>query len=67
MEITIAIVVFMVVSGFGAYLYLMIRHPEWVGITGDSARKTMDEHQEGVPVDDSDPFSSVEQKQDKKD
>lgn len=52
----ILLVVFLVFAGFGGYIYLMIRHPEWVGITGDSARKTIAEHQEGSEVDDSDFF-----------
>jgi hypothetical protein len=56
--LAVVIVIFLVMAGFGGYLFLMIYYPEWVGITGDSARKTMDEHREGTSVDDSDPFSS---------
>ena len=48
----------LVVLGFAAYIYLMLFHPEWVGITGKAAHKTISEHQEGSTVDDSDPFSS---------
>ena len=61
MEITVVIVVLLVALGFGSYLFLMIFYPEWVGITGDAARKTMKEHQEGSNVDDTDPFSSLPQ------
>lgn len=50
--------IFLVAFGFGTYIFLMIFYPEWVGITGREARKTMDEHREGSKVDDSDPFSS---------
>lgn len=62
MEIAIFIVGFLVITGFSGYFYLMIRHPEWVGITGESAQKTLKEHQEGSEVDDSDPFSSLPKK-----
>lgn len=65
MEIAVFIVGFLVVAGFGGYFYLMIRHPEWVGITGKSAKKTIAEHEEGSKVDDSDPFSSLPQNKDK--
>lgn len=58
----VVIVIFLVMAGFGTYLFLMIYYPEWVGITGDSARKTMDEHKEGSQVDDKDPFSTLEKK-----
>jgi hypothetical protein len=37
-----------------AYFYLLICHPEWVGITGKSGHKTLEEHREGSTVDDSD-------------
>jgi hypothetical protein len=57
MEWTIVIVVLLVGLGFGGYLFLMIFYPEWVGITGESARKTMSEHQEGSVADDSDFFA----------
>lgn len=56
MEFTAVIVIILVGLGFGSYLFLMLFYPEWVGITGDSARKTMAEHQEGSEVDDSDFF-----------
>jgi hypothetical protein len=51
-------VICLVISGIGAYLLLMIFYPEWVGISGKSADKTLQEHQEGSVVDDSDIFSS---------
>jgi hypothetical protein len=51
------LVILLVALGFGAYVFLMIFYPEWVGITGKSARKTMDEHKEGSSVDDSDVMS----------
>lgn len=54
MDVAIVIlVVFLVALGFGTYLYLMIFHPEWVGITGKSAKKTLDEHKEGSQSEDS--------------
>lgn len=56
MEGTGLIVLLLIVIGFGSYLYLLIYYPEWVGITGKSAKKTMSEHQEGSKVDDSDIF-----------
>lgn len=56
-EGTIAIVLILVALGFGSYIFLMIFYPEWVGITGKAAHKTLSEHQEGSKVDDSDIFS----------
>ena len=56
MEITAVIVIILVGLGFGSYLFLMLFYPEWVGITGESARKTMREHQEGSQADDADFF-----------
>jgi len=53
----ILLVIFLVVAGFGTYVYLMIYHPEWVGITGKEAHKTLGEHVEGSSVDDSDFFA----------
>ncbi len=50
------IVVVLVTVSFGSYIFLMIFHPEWIGITGKSAHKTMDEHKEGSDADDSDFF-----------
>jgi len=41
-------VFFLVIFTTGVYFVLMIFFPEWVGITGRSAKKTLDEHQEGV-------------------
>jgi hypothetical protein len=58
MTATAIVVVTLVVLGFGAYLFLMIFYPEWVGITGEDALKNMREHEEGSKVDDSDIFSS---------
>ncbi len=55
---TVVVVASLVVLGFVAYLFLMIFHPEWVGITGKRARQNLREHEEGSHVDDSDPFSS---------
>ena len=48
--------ILLVAGGFAVYIYLMLFHPEWVGITGKEAHKTMDEHKEGSQVDDSDFF-----------
>lgn len=61
MEWAIVVVVLLVALGFGGYLFLMLYYPEWVGITGASAHKTIAEHQEGSSVDDTDPFSSLPQ------
>jgi hypothetical protein len=36
----------------------MLFFPEWVGITGKEARKTMAEHQEGSTADDADFFEN---------
>jgi hypothetical protein len=55
-ELSIVIVLLLVGLGFGGYLFLMLFYPEWVGITGDAARKTMAEHEEGSKADDSDFF-----------
>jgi hypothetical protein len=57
MDATVILVIFLVALGFGSYIYLMIFHPEWVGITGKSAKKTIREHEEGSTVDDSDFFT----------
>ncbi len=46
----------LVTFGFATYIFLMIFYPEWVGITGKEAKKTLSEHQEGSTVDDSDFF-----------
>lgn len=59
MTATAIVVITLVGLGFGAYIFLMIFYPEWVGITGEEALKNMHEHQEGSHVDDSDPFSST--------
>lgn len=48
--------ILLVAFGFGAYIFLMLFFPEWVGITGKEAHKTMAEHQEGSKADDSDFF-----------
>lgn len=56
-EATIVIVLILVALGFGSYIFLMIFYPEWVGITGKAAHKTLSEHREGSNVDDSDIFS----------
>lgn len=54
----IILVLILVALGFGTYIFLMIFYPEWVGITGKEARKTLSEHEEGSQVDDRDMFSS---------
>lgn len=54
----IVVVLVLLLLGFGSYLFLMVFFPEWVGITGAAAKKTLSEHEEGSKVDDSDPFSS---------
>ncbi len=64
MELAVVLMLLLVFLGVGGYVFLMIFYPEWVGITGKSAHHTMSEHREGTRVDDSDPFSSLEQKKD---
>lgn len=63
MTATAIVVLFLVVLGFGSYIFLMIFYPEWVGITGKDALKNINDHQEGSNVDDSDIFSSEGKKQ----
>lgn len=58
MSITVVIVLVLVFLGFGGYIFLMIFYPEWVGITGKEAHRTLKEHEEGSQVDDRDIFSS---------
>jgi hypothetical protein len=53
----IVMVVSLVVITTSAYFFLLIFYPEWIGITGKSAHKTLEEHKEGTPVDDSDMMS----------
>lgn len=48
--------ILLVAFGFAAYIFLMLFFPEWVGITGKEATKTMAEHQEGSKADESDFF-----------
>lgn len=46
MEIPLAAVLVgsLVVLGIGGYFFLMVFFPEWVGITGKDAMKTLEEH-----------------------
>lgn len=55
METSLAIVVVLVLVflGIGAYFFLMIFYPEWVGITGPVAKKNLDEHRDGTQDNDS--------------
>ena len=57
MEVAVIIISILVFLGCSAYVFLMVYYPEWVGITGKSARQTIDEHREGSTVDDSDIFA----------
>jgi hypothetical protein len=52
--LAVVMVVSLVVITSAAYGYLLLFHPEWIGITGKSAHKTLDEHKEGSKVDDKD-------------
>lgn len=52
----------LVTFGFVTYVILMLFFPEWVGITGKEAKKTLAEHQEGAPVDDADFFQKTDNK-----
>jgi hypothetical protein len=54
----IGLILFLLFAGFGTYILLMIFFPEWVGITGKEALRTMNEHSEGAVVDDRDIYSS---------
>jgi hypothetical protein len=47
----------LVLTTTGAYFYLLFFHPEWIGITGKSAHKTLNEHREGSRADDKDVFN----------
>ncbi len=62
MDSTVILVIVLVTLGLASYIYLMIYHPEWVGITGKSAKKTINEHQEGSIAEDLEPFSSKSKK-----
>jgi hypothetical protein len=53
----VVMVVSLVVVTTAAYFFLLIFYPEWVGITGKSAHKTLEEHKEGSHADDSDMMS----------
>ena len=57
MNLAVGIAVFLIVAGLASYLFLMIFFPEWVGITGKSAKRTLDEHVEGSEAKDSEWFS----------
>jgi len=63
--IEIFVGILLVVIGFASYVYLAVYHPEWVGITGKEALKTMGEHVEGSNVDDSDFFDGKKTPKDK--
>lgn len=64
MDVSIAVFLVggLVVVGVGAYFYLMIFHPEWVGITGKVAMKNLAEHQDvgNNPNENSDPGAKPE-------
>jgi hypothetical protein len=64
-DIGVAMVVGLVVLGTGAFLFLLIKYPEWVGITGKSGLKTEEEHREGSSTDDSDFLSRKAKAKDK--
>ncbi len=57
MNVAAGVAIFLIIAGLVSYLILMIFFPEWVGITGKSAKKTLDEHIEGSEAKDSDWFS----------
>jgi hypothetical protein len=59
----IGLILFLLFAGFGTYILLMIFFPEWVGITGKEALRTMSEHQEGSVADDRDIYTSEGLKQ----
>lgn len=56
MDVAVGIAVFLIVISLLAYVVLMIFFPEWVGITGKSAKKTLEEHKEGSHAEDSEWF-----------
>lgn len=47
MDIIIFVAPAIFILGIGAYAFLAIFYPEWVGITGQVAQKNLDEHKEG--------------------
>lgn len=59
MPMTLYVLIFLVAAGFMFYIFLMIFYPEWVGITGKSARKTMEDHKEGSQAEDHEFFSDL--------
>lgn len=46
MEGTAIIVFMLVMVGCAAYIFLMIFFPEWVGISGEATKRTLEEHRE---------------------
>jgi hypothetical protein len=59
MTTAIAVIIAIMAIFFFAYIFLMIFYPEWVGITGKAARKTMDDHKQGTKADDPTFFSDL--------
>jgi hypothetical protein len=53
-DITAILVIFLVFMAVATYFILMIFYPEWVGISGKSAKKSLDEHKEGSHAEESD-------------
>lgn len=47
METALVVVLSLMALGVAAYFFLMIFYPEWVGITGPQAKRTLQEHEEG--------------------
>ncbi|HRO68566.1 MAG TPA: hypothetical protein PL182_13425 [Pseudobdellovibrionaceae bacterium] len=56
MEAAFFMVIGLMVLAVGAYFFLMIYYPEWVGITGSEAKKALDQHAEGSPAEESKDF-----------
>lgn len=60
MEVVILVVVLSLsVLGIGAYFFLMFYYPEWVGITGKTALRNLDEHTEGSKAKDPQIFEDL--------
>lgn len=47
MEAAFIMVISLMGLAVGAYFFLMLFYPEWVGITGPEAKRTLEEHVEG--------------------
>jgi hypothetical protein len=59
MTTTILVLIAVIALFFFAYIFLMIFYPEWVGITGKSAMKNLDDHKQDSQPEDPAFFSDL--------